>query len=131
MAKIISIIPKRHLVTFKMSDKSKLRGCGYYDYKAFVESDNGKISSLSVDESDIIYNTIEEIMQEQLKDEVTAFDDVVTKDCFNEFVKAKILIEGDTPLAAFEDVLFILKESKCKCITYIQKLIDDVYPVLE
>ena len=127
MAKIISIIPKRHLVTFKVSEKSDLRACGFHDYKVFIELDNGKMCVVPADEWDIEGRTAQEIIDLCEKDGVRSYDDIVSIKEFNVFVKA-MLLEGDEPMGAIDSVLFALKESGCQCSDDVQKLIENVYP---
>ena len=127
MAKIISIVPKRHLVTYVVSKSKKLRGCAYYDYKVFVELDNGKYRLLSADDYDIDGHTAQEIIDDNEKEGTRIFDDVVNMDLFNEFVLA-LQYEGDKPMDAIDSVLFTLKGSGCQCSGDVEKLIENVYP---
>lgn len=127
MARIISIVPKRHLVTFKVSEKSDLRACGFHDYKVFIELDNGKMCVVPADEWDIEGHTAQEIIDLCEKDGVRSYDDIVSIKEFNVFVKA-MQLEGDEPMGAIDSVLFALKESGCQCSDDVQKLIENVYP---
>ena len=128
MAKIISIVPKRHLIVYQVSEKPYIRGCGISDYKVFIELDNGKMRIVSADEYDIDGHTAQELIDRCEKDGVRSYDDqTVTMDEFNEFVKA-LLREGDNPMEAIDTVLFLLKESGCQCSADVEKLIENVYP---
>ena len=127
MARIISIVPKRHLVTFKVSEKNDLRACGFHDYKVFIELDNGNMCVVPADEYDIDGRTAQELIDLCEKDEVRSYDNIVGIKEFNEFVKA-MLFEGDEPMGAIDSVLFVLKESGCQCSDDVQKLIENVYP---
>lgn len=128
MAKIISIIPKRHLIVYQVSEKPYIRGCGFCDYKVFIELDNGKMRVVSADEYDINGHTAQELIDRCEKDGVRPYDDnIVTMDEFNEFVGA-MLREGDKPMEAIDSVLFALKESGCQCSDDVEKLIENVYP---
>lgn len=128
MARIISIIQERHLVTYKVSEKTNIRACGFYDYKVLIELDNGKYRFFSVEECDIDGHTAQEIIDDCEKEEVRPFgDNIVSIKEFNEFVKA-MLLEGDEPMDAIDSVLFVLKESGCQCSGDVEKLIKDVYP---
>ena len=128
MAKIISIVPKRHLVTYKVSEKSNIRACGFYDYKVFIELDNGKIRIVSAEEWDIEGRTAQELIDYYEKDEVMPYGDrIVSIDEFNEFVVA-MQNDGTKPMDAIDSVLFALKESGCQCSDEVQKLIENVYP---
>lgn len=128
MAKIISIVPKRHLVTYVMSKSKKLRGCAYHDYKVFVELDDGKYRLLSADDYDIDGHTAQEIIDDNEKDDTRIFDDVVNMDLFNEFVLA-LQYDGDKPMDAIDTVIFTLKESGCQCSGGVDELIKN-YPDL-
>jgi len=126
MAKIISIVPKRHLVTYVMSKSKKLRGCAYNDYKVFVELDNGKYRLLSADDYEIDGHTAQEIIDYNEKEDKRIFDDVVNMELFNEFVLA-LQYDGDKPMDAIDTVIFTLKESGCQCSEGVDELIKN-YP---
>ena len=128
MAKIISIIQKRHLITYKVLEKNDIRACGILDYKVFIELDNGKIRVVSADEYDIEGRTAQELIDHCEKDGVSPYGDrTVTIDEFNEFVQA-LQIDGAKPMDAIDSVLFALKESGCQCSDEVQKLIENFYP---
>ena len=128
MAKIISIVPKRHLIVYQVSEKPYIRGCGISDYKVFIELDNGKMRVVPADECDIDGHTAQEIIDRCKEEGVRSYDDqIVTIDEFNEFVKA-LLREGEKPMDAIDSVLFLLKESGCQCSGDVEKLIKNVYP---
>lgn len=128
MARIISIIKERHLVTYKVSEKTNIRACGFYDYKVFIELDNGKTLVVSADEWDIEGRTAQELIDYCEKDGVSPYGDrTVTIDEFNEFVQA-LQIDGAKPMDAIDSVLFALKESGCQCSGDVEKLIENVYP---
>lgn len=128
MARIISIIKERHLVTYKVSEKTNIRACGFYDYKVFIELDNGKTLVVSAEEWDIEGRTAQELIDYCEKDGVSPYGDrTVTIDEFNEFVQA-LQIDGAKPMDAIDSVLFVLKESGCQCSGDVEKLIKDVYP---
>ena len=128
MARIISIIKERHLVTYKVSEKTNIRACGFYDYKVFIELDNGKTLVVSAEEWDIEGRTAQELIDYCEKDGVSPYGDrTVTIDEFNEFVQA-LQIDGAKPMDAIDSVLFALKESGCQCSGDVEKLIKDVYP---
>lgn len=128
MAKIISIVPKRHLVTYVMSKSKKLRGCAYHDYKVFVELDDGKYRLLSADDYDIDGYTAQEIIDDNEKEGIRIFDNVVNMDHFNEFVLA-LQYDGDKPMDAIDTVIFTLKNSGCQCTQDVMELIKN-YPDL-
>lgn len=127
MAKIISIIQKRHLVTYKVSEKSNIRACGFHDYKVFIELDNGKMRIVSADEDDIEGHTAQEIIDDCEEAGLRPYDNIVSIKEFNEFVQA-LLFERDEPIDAIDSVLFALKESGCQCSGDVEKLIENVYP---
>ena len=128
MARIISIIKERHLVTYKVSEKINIRACGFYDYKVFIELDNGKTLVVSAEEWDIEGRTAQELIDYCEKDGVSPYGDrIVTIDEFNEFVQA-LQIDGVKPMDAIDSVLFALKESGCQCSGDVEKLIENVYP---
>lgn len=128
MARIISIIKERHLVTYKVSEKTNIRACGFYDYKVFIELDNGKTLVVSAEEWDIEGRTAQELIDYCEKDGVSPYGDrIVTIDEFNEFVQA-LQIDGAKPMDAIDSVLFALKESGCQCSGDVEKLIENVYP---
>lgn len=128
MAKIISIIQKRHLITYKVLEKNDIRACGFHDYKVFIELDNGKMRVVSADEYDIEGRTAQELIDHCEKDGVRPYGDkIVSIKEFNEFVKA-MLSEGYEPMDAIDSVLFALKESGCQCSDDVQKLIENLYP---
>lgn len=128
MARIISIIKERHLVTYKVSEKTNIRACGFYDYKVFIELDNGKTLVVSAEEWDIEGRTAQELIDYCEKDGVNPYGDrTVTIDEFNEFVQA-LQIDGAKPMDAIDSVLFALKESGCQCSGDVEKLIENVYP---
>ena len=128
MARIISIVPKRHLVTFKVSEKNDLRACGFHDYKVFIELDNGKTLVVSAEEWDIEGRTAQELIDYCEKDGVSPYGDRTgTIDEFNEFVQA-LQIDDAKPMDAIDSVLFALKESGCQCSGDVEKLIENVYP---
>lgn len=129
MAKIISIVPKRHLVTYVMSKDKKLRGCAYHDYKVFVELDDGKYRLLSADDYDIDGNTAQDIIDYNEEEGIRIFDDVVNMDRFNEFVLA-LQCDGDKPMDAIDTVIFTLKESGCQCTQDVTELIKNYPDVL-
>ena len=128
MARIISIIKERHLVTYKVSEKTNIRACGFYDYKVFIELDNGKTLVVSAEEWDIEGRTAQELIDYCEKEGVSPYGDrTVTIDEFNEFVQA-LQIDGAKPMDAIDSVLFALKESGCQCSGDVEKLIENVYP---
>ena len=128
MARIISIIKERHLITYKVSEKTNIRACGFYDYKVFIELDNGKTLVVSAEEWDIEGRTAQELIDYCEKDGVSPYGDrTVTIDEFNEFVQA-LQIDGAKPMDAIDSVLFALKESGCQCSGDVEKLIENVYP---
>ena len=128
MARMISIIKERHLVTYKVSEKTNIRACGFYDYKVCIELDNGKTLVVSAEEWDIEGRTAQELIDYCEKDGVSPYGDrTVTIDEFNEFVQA-LQIDGAKPMDAIDSVLFALKESGCQCSGDVEKLIENVYP---
>lgn len=129
MAKIISIVPKRHLVTYVMSKNKKLRGCAYHDYKVFVELDDGKYRLLSADDYDIDGNTAQDIIDYNEEEGIRIFDDVVNMDRFNEFVLA-LQCDGAKPMDAIDTVIFTLKGSGCQCTQDVTELIKNYPDVL-
>ena len=111
-----------------MSEKSNIRACGFYDYKVFIELDNGKMLIVSAEEWDIEGRTAQELIDHCEKDGVRPFGDrIVSINEFNEFVEA-LQRDGTKPMDAIDMVLFTLKESGCQCSGDVAKLIENVYP---
>ena len=119
MARLINVIHKPHLATFKGYDDSKYRCCVMCRYQAVIEDDNGKLYVVSLlNEDDINELNLEEAIRKvsdetQKEDWYYRFGRGVSEEDIDNFANGAMEAMGDQTISAFCDVLATLRNSHC------------------
>lgn len=119
MARLINVIHKPHLATFKGYDDSKYRCCATCEYQAVIEDDKGELYVVSLlNEDDINELNLEEAIRKvsdetQKEDWFYRFDRGVGEEDIDNFVNGEIESWDDKAISAFCNVLASLRNSHC------------------
>lgn len=131
MARIISVLYKPHLVTYKAYEKTEYRCTTVCEYKVIIETDDKEIFVASImNDSDLqeieLDKLIEHIEKDGgLEDEWVPFNRAVGVDDINCFINGGIET-GETPLDALIGTLSDIRESGAICTDEVKKLINEI-----
>lgn len=116
MARIVSVIYRPHLVSYKGYDETNYRCCAVCNYKVVIETDDGRLLIASaMDDFDIHEFNIEEAIRKvsdetQNQDFFYPFENGVGEKDFDSFVNG--LIEtGGNAIEAFADTVSALHQT--------------------
>lgn len=116
MARIVNVIYRPHLVSYKGYEETDYRCCTVCDYKVVIETDNGQLLTASVmDDRDICEFDIEEAIRKtsdetQNQDWFYPVEFCVGEEDFDSFVNGHIE-EGNKAIEAFFDTVSDLHET--------------------
>ena len=136
MAKIVNVIYRPHLATFKAYMESEYRCCCVCDYEVIVQKDDGSLLSSSVMNIDTLREfDLDECVTKLSKDGENEdwcypfYQRIYTSDV-NNFINGYIE-SGYKPLEAFRNVLMAIRQTGCLCSEDVKQMIDTMLPVLE
>lgn len=116
MARIVNVIYRPHLVSYKGYEETNYRCCAVCDYKVVIETDDGRLLTASVlDDCGICEFDIEEAIREisdetQNQDCFYPFEQCVGEKDFDSFVNG--LIEtGSNAIDAFFNTVSALRQT--------------------
>ena len=110
MARILNVIYKPHLATYKAYDNSDFRCCTMCDYKVVIEKDNGRLLVASIlDDACLQEIDLDQLVERLSKkgedeDEFYPFIGAVCVSDVNKFING-FIEEGDEPLEALSRAL--------------------------
>ena len=131
MARIVNVIYKPHLATYKAYDNSDFRCCSMCDYKVIIEESNGCLLVASIlDEACLKEIDLDELVEHLLKggedeDEFYPFNRAVGISDINNFINGSIE-EGDKPLSALSKVLQDIRESGVRCTDEVKEILEQI-----
>ena len=131
MARIINVIYKPHLVTYKAYNDSKYRCTNVCDYKVIVETNDEGIFVASIsDDLDLEGIELDELIEHLkkdggLEDEWVPFYRAVGVEDMNNFINGQIE-QGDTPLDALIGTLSDIRKSGALCTDEVKELINKI-----
>ena len=131
MARIVNVIYKPHLATYKAYDNSDFRCCTMCDYKVIIEESNGCLLVASIlDEACLEEIDLDELVEHLSKggedeDEFYPFNRAVGISDINNFING-FIEEGDQPLSALSRVLQDIRKSGVWCTDEVKKLINEI-----
>jgi hypothetical protein len=116
MARIVNVIYRPHLVSYKAYEETDYRCCTVCDYKVVIETDDGQLLTASVmDDSCLREFNIEEAIRKisdetQNQDFFYPFERCVGEKDFDSFVNGHIE-EGEKAIEAFLRIVFNLRQT--------------------
>lgn len=116
MARIVNVIYRPHLVSYRGYEKTDYRCCAVCDYKVIIETDDGQLLTASVmDDSGLWEFNIEEAIRKisdetQNQDWFYPFEHCVDEKDFDSFVNGHIEA-GSKAIEAFSDTVSDLHET--------------------
>lgn len=116
MARIVNVIYRPHLVSYRAYEETDYRCCTVCDYKVFIETDNGQLMTASVlDDCGIGEFDIEEAIrmtsdETQNQDFFYPFERRVDEKDFDSFVNGRIET-GSKAIEAFSDTVSALHQA--------------------
>lgn len=116
MARIVNVIYRPHLVSYKVCEETDYRCCGVCDYKVIIETDNGQLLTASIlDDCDLRQFDLEEAIRKagddtQNQDFYYPFEHCVNEKDFDSFVNGHIE-EGSDAAKAFSRTVSALRKS--------------------
>ena len=131
MARIVNVIYKPHLVTYKAYDSSDYRCCGICDYKVVIEKDNGRLLVASImDDACLREIDLEQLIEHLSKkgkdeDEFYPFIRAVCISDINNFING-FIEQGDEPLEALSKVLRDIRESGVWCTDEVKEILEQI-----
>ena len=131
MKRIVNVIYKPHLVTFRAYEETDYRCCAVCDYKVIIETDEGKLLTASMmDDSDLAgFNIDEAIMkiQDRSKEQDWFYPQEMALGIadVNNFINGDIE-QGSEPIESFRNVLRYIRESGCICTKEVMELLENV-----
>ena len=131
MARIVNVIYKPHLATYKAYENTEYRCTGVCDYKVIVETNDEGIFVASIsDDFDLEGIELDELIEHLkkdggLEDEWVPFYRAVGVEDMNNFINGQIE-QGDTPLDALIGTLSDIRESGALCTDEVKKLINEI-----
>ena len=131
MARIVNVIYKPHLATYKAYENSEYRCTIVCEYKVVIETDDKEIFVASI--LDDLYlegieldELIEHLKKDGgLEDEWVPFYRAVGVEDMNNFINGQIE-QGDTPLDALIGTLSDIRESGALCTDEVKELINKI-----
>ena len=131
MARIINVIYKPHLVTYKAYNDSKYRCTSVCDYKVIIETNDEGIFVASIsDDLDLGGIELDELIEHLkkdggLEDEWVPFYRAVGVEDMNNFINGQIE-QGETPLDALIGTLSDIRESGALCTYEVKELLNKI-----
>ncbi len=131
MARIVNVIYKPHLVTYKAYDSSDYRCCGICDYKVVIEKDNGRLLVASImDDACLREIDLEQLVERLSKkgeneDEFYPFIGAVYVSDINKFING-LIEQGHEPLEALSRVLQEIRESGVWCTDEVKEILEQI-----
>lgn len=131
MARIVNVIYKPHLATYKAYDNSDFRCCTMCDYKVVIEKDNGRLLVASIlDDACLQEIDLDQLVERLSKkgedeDEFYPFIGAVCVSDVNKFING-FIEEGDEPLEALSRALKDIRESGVWCTDEVKELINKI-----
>ena len=116
MARIVNVIYRPHLVSYKAYEETDYRCCAVCDYKVVIETDDGQLLTASVmDDCCLREFNIEEAIRKisdetQNQDFFYPFELCVGEKDFDSFVNGHIE-EGEKAIEAFLRIVFNLRQT--------------------
>lgn len=116
MARIVNVIYRPHLVSYKAYEETDYRCCTVCDYKVIIETDDGQLLTASVmDDCCLREFNIEEAIRKisdetQNQDFFYPFERCVGEKDFDSFVNGHIE-EGEKAIVAFFRTVFNLRQT--------------------
>ena len=131
MARIVNVIYKPHLATYKAYENTEYRCTIVCEYKVVIETDDKEIFVASIsDDLDLEGIKLDELIEHLkkdggLEDEWVPFYRAVGVEDMNNFINGQIE-QGDTPLDALIGTLSDIRESGALCTDEVKELINKI-----
>lgn len=131
MARIVNVIYKPHLATYKAYEDTEYRCTIVCEYKVVIETDDKEIFVASIlDDLDLEGIELDELIEHLkkdggLEDEWVPFYRAVGVEDMNNFINGQIE-QGDTPLDALFGILSNIRESGALCTDEVKELINKI-----
>ena len=128
MARIVNVIYKPHLCTYKAYDNSDYRCPIVCDYKVVIESDKQMFVASVLDDEDLREFDISDFLCKLAAngDLWYPFQGLITEDTINNYLEG--LIEtGVKPLEALHQVFSDIRRSEANCSGEVKKMIDKYF----
>ena len=131
MARIVNVIYKPHLATYKAYENTEYRCTIVCEYKVVIETDDKEIFVASIsDDLDLEGIELDELIEHLkkdrgLEDEWVPFYRAVGVEDMNNFINGQIE-QGDTPLDALIGTLSDIRESGALCTDEVKELINKI-----
>ena len=131
MARIVNVIYKPHLATYKAYENTEYRCTIVCEYKVVIETDDKEIFVASIsDDFDLEGIELDELIEHLkkdggLEDEWVPFYRAVGVEDMNNFINGQIE-QGDTPLDALIGTLSDIRESGALCTDEVKELINKI-----
>jgi hypothetical protein len=131
MARIISVIYKPHLATYKAYENTEYRCTIVCEYKVIIETDDKEIFVASIlDDSELQDIELDKLIEHLKKDGGLEDEWVPTNRCvgvddINCFINGHIEV-GDTPLDALFGTLSNIRESGALCTDEVKELLNEI-----
>ena len=131
MARIVNVIYKPHLATYKAYENTEYRCTIVCEYKIVIETDDKEIFVASIsDDFDLEGIELDELIEHLkkdggLEDEWVPFYRAVGVEDMNNFINGQIE-QGDTPLDALIGTLSDIRESGALCTDEVKELINKI-----
>lgn len=130
MSRIVNVIYKPHLATFKAYDDAENKCCVICDYKVIIETDDRRILIASVmDDCDLKGFDIDDTIKNLEDGNQCIFRPVqhrIDINELNDFLEGEIDEGSNKPIEAFRYVLDTIRESGCLCNDEVKKLLENV-----
>lgn len=131
MARIVNVIYKPHLATYKAYENTEYRCTIVCEYKVVIETDDKEIFVASISDDFVLEGIeLDEIIEHLkkdggLEDEWVPFYRAVGVEDMNNFINGQIE-QGDTPLDALIGTLSNIRESGALCTDEVKELINKI-----
>ena len=131
MARIVNVIYKPHLATYKAYENTECRCTIVCEYKVVIETDEKEIFVASIlDDSELENIELDKLIEHLKKDGGMEDEWVPTNHCvgvddINDFINGHIEA-GDTPLDALFGTLSDIRESGALCTNEVKELLNKI-----
>ena len=131
MARIVNVIYKPHLATYKAYENTEYRCTIVCEYKVVIETDDKEIFVASIlDDSELEDIELDKLIEHLKKDgglenEWVPFYRAVGVEDMNNFINGQIE-QGDTPLDALIGTLSDIRESGALCTNEVKELLNKI-----
>lgn len=131
MRRIVNVIYKPHLATYKAYDDAKQRCCCVCDWKVIVELENGRLLTCSVLDEDCLSDfdlqkDVDMLLDKNETDVYRRFQHAVGVKDAEEFIKAKIDEGSDGVFDSIRRVFIEIRESGCRCTRELEEIMDKI-----